>query len=89
MDICIRNLSNDLIFFFNSVTESEGDDMFQVSIYKNGNHPRIWTQTLNRHDGSFIVRFKLYETYKNLKIHILYKNKHVAKSPYLLDGKIS
>jgi len=42
---------------------------------------------LDRHDGSYIVRFKLYESYKDIIISVLHNEKHVAKSPYFLKGR--
>lgn len=47
---------------------------------------RIGVQILDRKDGSFIVRYRMYASYKNLKIEIKVKDKHVAKSPYILKG---
>lgn len=47
---------------------------------------RIWVQVLDRKDGSFLVRYRMYATYQDLHIHVLHKNKHVAKSPYILKG---
>jgi hypothetical protein len=46
-------------------------------------------QVLDRHDGSYIVRYRMMQSYKDLKIEVLYKGKHVADSPYLLNGLYS
>lgn len=43
-------------------------------------------QKLDRHDGSFIVRYRMFESYPDLTIEILHEGKHVAKSPYTLQG---
>lgn len=51
--------------------------------------PRIWVQVLDRRDGSFLVRYRMYATYTDLQIHILHKEKHVGKSPYTLKGRIA
>lgn len=51
-------------------------------------HCRIWVNKLDRKDGTFIVRYKVYETCTNLWIHIYYKKKHVGGSPFLFDGPI-
>ncbi|KAL1490494.1 hypothetical protein ABEB36_013178 [Hypothenemus hampei] len=46
---------------------------------------RIWSNILDRKNGSFIVRYKVYETCSNIKISVKLGNKHVAKSPYVID----
>lgn len=43
---------------------------------------RIWVNVLDRKDGSYIIRYKVYETCLNLTITAKYKNQHVADSPY-------
>lgn len=48
---------------------------------------RIWIQVLDRRDGSFLVRYRTYATYTDLHINVLLKAKHVAKSPYILQGR--
>lgn len=49
-------------------------------------HCRIWVNKLDRKDGSFIVRYKIYETCLDLQINVLYKHKHVEGSPYKFKG---
>lgn len=49
---------------------------------------RIWTNVLNRKNGSYIVRYKLYETCSNIKISIKYRGNHLAKSPYIINKQI-
>ena len=49
---------------------------------------RAWTQVYNRHDGSFLIRYKLYNTCKNLNIDVKYNNtQHLAESPYYIKGE--
>lgn len=48
---------------------------------------RVGVQVLDRKDGSFLVRYRMYASYKTLKIEIKTGDKHVAKSPYILKGK--
>lgn len=43
---------------------------------------RIWLNVLDRKDGSYIVRYKVYETCKDFTLSVTYKNKHVGGSPY-------
>ncbi|KAK8746945.1 hypothetical protein OTU49_016907, partial [Cherax quadricarinatus] len=47
-----------------------------------GIYCRKWTQVLDRFDGSYIARYRTYQTCRDLTIHILYNNQHVAESPY-------
>ncbi|XP_021917666.1 KDEL motif-containing protein 1-like isoform X2 [Zootermopsis nevadensis] len=65
-------------------------DVFEVNItgdssYKNC---RIWINTLDRKDGSFIVRYKTYYTCHNFKIRIMYKGVDVGASPYIIEGPV-
>jgi hypothetical protein len=55
------------------------------SSYKNC---RVWINTLDRKDGSFIIRYKIYHTCHNFNIHVTYKGVHVASSPYIIKGKL-
>lgn len=49
---------------------------------------RIWTQVLDRHDGSFIVRYKMFQYCDDMEIHITWKGSHLAQSPYMFHGRI-
>ena len=72
-----------------SLTDSVGEKAFEVTsvLADTGARARVWLQVLDRHDGSYIVRFKLYESYKDIIISVLHNEKHVAKSPYFLKGR--
>lgn len=52
----------------------------------NGGRVRAWRQVLDRHDGSFLVLYRAYESVKELFINVKYNGKHVAESPYILQG---
>ena len=41
---------------------------------------------LDRHDGSFLVLYRAYESVDELMIHVKYNGKDVAESPYVLKG---
>ena len=43
-------------------------------------------QVLDRHDGSYLVRYKLWQWYHSVVISVLYNGQHVAASPYTLSG---
>ena len=71
-----------------SLTTSPGEETFEVKIVSPVEQfTRIWIQVLDRQDGSFLVRYRMYATYTDIHIHILLKNKHVAKSPFILKGR--
>ena len=71
------------------LTKSAGD-VFTVTakgedINRQGRQP--WVQVLDRGDGSYIVRYKLFSSLRNFEISITYKGKHVQNSPYQFPGK--
>lgn len=74
----------------NNFTQSVGDKAFEVKFSQANNdfshRVRVWTQVLDRHDGSYIVRYKVYETYEDLIIQVLHNGQHVGSSPYLMSG---
>lgn len=76
---------NFLIFSF---TTSPGEKTFEVQITSPTDpYSRIWVQILDRNDGSFLVRYRMYASYTDLHIQILLKDKLVGKSPYVLRGE--
>lgn len=67
------------------------EQAFDVHIEGQTNAGRIcrtWTNILDRKDGSYIVRYKLYESCKNLVINVKYKNEHVGDSPYIINKEV-
>ncbi|CAL4109437.1 unnamed protein product, partial [Meganyctiphanes norvegica] len=54
-----------------------------------GTYCRVWTQILDRYDGSYIVRYRTYQTCRKTSIHILYNSKHLGDSPYTFSGSIT
>ncbi|XP_028993305.1 protein O-glucosyltransferase 2 [Betta splendens] len=72
-----------------NLTKSPGEKTFDVKIDSPVERfTRIWIQVLDRKDGSFLVRYRMYATYRDLHVHILLRDKHVAKSPYILKGHV-
>ncbi|TMS06951.1 KDEL motif-containing protein 1 [Larimichthys crocea] len=72
-----------------NLTTSPGEKTFEVKIVSTvEDFTRIWIQVLDRQDGSFLVRYRMYATYRDIHIHVLLKNKHVAKSPFILKGPV-
>ncbi|CAH4014630.1 unnamed protein product [Pieris brassicae] len=65
----------------------------QVAVEITGNsrkksHCRIWSNILDRKDGTFIVRYKVYEECSKLVINIYYKSKHIQNSPIIIKETI-
>lgn len=67
-----------------------GSDTFKVKIspLDKKEHIRIHVPApLDRRDGSFLVRYRLYGTVlTGLKVEVLHQDAAVAKSPYTIQG---
>ena len=72
-------------YLFSSLTSSVGKENLKVD-YSSKNRVRIWPDLLDRNDGSYIARFRLFETYQEITISVKYKDEHIANSPYHLKG---
>ncbi|KAL7854305.1 hypothetical protein AOLI_G00211490 [Acnodon oligacanthus] len=74
------------------ISTSPGKDSFRVRITSllQKEHVRIHVPPpLDRGDGSFLVRFRMYgSSVHGLKVEVFYKDKPVAKSPYILKGAV-
>ena len=77
-----------MVFICSSFTESLGNNVFtvQVNVAANGVRTRTTIEVLDRHDGSYLVRYKLWQGYHGVVINVLYNGQHVAASPYALSG---
>ncbi|XP_037307585.1 protein O-glucosyltransferase 3 [Pungitius pungitius] len=75
-----------------NLTLSPGKDTFQVKIspLDPKEHIRIHVPPpLDRGDGSFLVRYRLYGTVlKGLRLEVLHQDAAVAKSPYSIRGPV-
>lgn len=70
-------------------TTSPGENIFVVKITSPTEpYARIWIQILDRNDGSFLVRYRMYASYTDLHVEVLLKDKLVGKSPYVLRGAV-
>lgn len=76
------------LFLSSSFTESLGSNFFTVQVNEaaSGVRTRTAVQVLDRHDGSYLVRYKLMQGYRDVVISVLYNGQHVANSPYTLSG---
>ncbi|XP_077339047.1 protein O-glucosyltransferase 2 [Lithobates pipiens] len=84
-------------YFYIQAVDTHGDnftfsptkDVFQVRITAPGEqYTRVGVQLLDRKDGSFLVRYRMYASYKSLQIEVTLSSKHVADSPYFLEGPV-
>uniref|UniRef100_A0A8D0ATX4 Protein O-glucosyltransferase 3 n=1 Tax=Sander lucioperca TaxID=283035 RepID=A0A8D0ATX4_SANLU len=75
-----------------NLTLSPGKDTFKVKIspLDKQEHIRIHVPPpLDRGDGSFLVRYRLYGTVlKGLEVEVLHQDAAVAKSPYVIQGPV-
>lgn len=73
-------------------TKSPGKGSFrvQISSLTPGEHIRIHVpQPLDRADGSFLMRYRLYgSASKGLKVEVFYKDQPVGQSPYVLQAPV-
>lgn len=69
----------------NNFTESPRGE-FKVKITELNTQTYVWNQILNRNDGSFIVRYRMFQTLNGLQINITYNDIHVSSSPYIIEG---
>ncbi|XP_071448438.1 protein O-glucosyltransferase 2-like [Hetaerina americana] len=65
-------------------------DVFSIEITGDSEDKscQAWVNVLDRKDGSFIVRYKVYNSCYNFQIHIKYKGLKVAGSPYSAVGMV-
>ncbi|XP_039279066.1 protein O-glucosyltransferase 2 [Nilaparvata lugens] len=77
--------------FKKSMSIDEIEKKLSVQVFgqhTSGRSARIWVNVLNRNDGLFVVRYKLYETCKNLQIVVKFNNKHINGSPFVFNETI-
>ena len=51
-----------------------------------GSRLMVRLEVLDRQDGVYIVRFKLYRSVEDIKLVVTYHGHHVAVSPYYIQG---
>jgi len=70
-------------------TVSAGAEAFTVNLWSSADpRVRVWKQVLDRHDGTYIVRFRLYKSYRDLRVDVQHQGQHVAGSPYTMPGVV-
>jgi len=71
-----------------SYTTSPGSDYFKVKIEQSdGGRARMGPQIYDLKDGSFLVRYRPYKSYEQIRISITDRNgKHISQSPYKVSN---
>lgn len=49
---------------------------------------RVRIEVIDRRDGLYIVRYKVFSQCWSVEIHVTYENSHVSKSPYRIPGNV-
>ncbi|KAJ8388562.1 hypothetical protein AAFF_G00132760 [Aldrovandia affinis] len=75
-------------FFFVQAVASGGRNVCVKIVAPGEPFSRIWVQVLDRRDGSLLVRYRMYASYPALRVEILLKGTHAAKSPYIIKGPV-
>lgn len=80
-------------YFFIQAVDEDGNNFtstppgeLKVKITQLGKPTHVWSQILNRKDGSYVVRFKLFQPVDGFKINVTYNDVPVANSPYVVKG---
>jgi len=70
---------------FHSITRSPGTDYFSVNF--DGGRVRIKPEIFDLKDGSFLVRYRPFQSYEQITINVIDKSgKHIAQSPYVVSN---
>uniref|UniRef100_A0A0C9QD62 KDELC1_0 protein n=1 Tax=Fopius arisanus TaxID=64838 RepID=A0A0C9QD62_9HYME len=87
-------------YFFLQLVDSNGNNITEVeeknidikvvinSENSGGHSCRIWQQKLNCRDGSFIIRYRLYETCYNFHVIVTINNQTIPKAAIHAEGPI-
>ena len=66
-----------------------GEKAFEVAVFDaKDDRVRAWVQILDRNDGTYIVRYKLYQAYEDFSIEVRHNGEHVGGSPYKLGKSL-
>ncbi|CAG5131230.1 unnamed protein product [Candidula unifasciata] len=72
-----------------NLTDSVGQGTIRASVSTvSGARVRIWTQVLDRHDGTYVVRFRPFSSATDLLISVELNGRHIAESPYHIKGDV-
>ncbi|KAK8382921.1 hypothetical protein O3P69_011463 [Scylla paramamosain] len=75
----------------NRIQKSLGANSFKVQVEgqsSEGTYCRVWVQVLDRYDGTYVARYRTYQTCRDTIIHVLYNGQHVGDSPYKIQDPV-
>lgn len=82
-------------YFFVHVVDASGNNFtvaslmnLSVAITGTSGHCSIWTQLLNRGDGLFIVRYKLFKSCPEAQVEVSFNGSPLMESPVLIKGPL-
>lgn len=78
-------------YVFSKINESLDESALRIVINGSSDKEtpcRVWVQILDRKDGSFIIRYKLYESCYNFQINVMYESAHIGGSPFFDKGPV-
>lgn len=82
-------------YFFLLVVDASGNNFtaatstnLSVSITGTNSHCSIWTQVLNRRDGLFIVRYKLFRSCPEAQVEVSFNGSPLTEAPVLIKGPL-
>uniref|UniRef100_A0A224Z0F2 KDEL motif-containing protein 1 n=1 Tax=Rhipicephalus zambeziensis TaxID=60191 RepID=A0A224Z0F2_9ACAR len=82
-------------YFFVHVLDASGNNFtaasstnLSVSITGTSSHCSIWTQVLNRRDGLFIVRYKLFRSCPEAQVEVSFNGSPLTEAPVLIKGPL-
>lgn len=78
-----------ILYYIFSLTKSPGENIITGQVYGqsfNGASCRVWTQIFDCKDGSFIMRYKVFNTCFNVKIKVKIKEKELLVSHSKIKG---
>ncbi|CAF1512212.1 unnamed protein product, partial [Didymodactylos carnosus] len=71
------------------LNESSGSDLFQFELkHVNGKHVQCYREVQDLYDGTYLFRFRLFESVKDLQLEIKYQQQHIKQSPYIIIGHV-
>ena len=72
--------------YFFSITEPLSEAPRVYFTNKDGSPANVKISVYNRNNGSYIISYHVISVLEDIKIEVLWRGGHVAKSPYLLLG---
>ncbi|OQV16124.1 KDEL motif-containing protein 1 [Hypsibius exemplaris] len=84
-------------YFFIQAVDSAGQNLtgqsipppFQLTVQPRSGHCGIFSELLDRKDGTYIARFRVYESCRGLRLEVrLHNGQHIQGSPWLIEETV-